>query len=134
MIFEQGEKSDSIYFIRKGAVDIFHSNTLSSFAELGAGENFGEIAFFSGNERCASARTLDNSEILSLDKSKFENFVLNRFPDAVRVYFSIRKNIEENLDLSDINVRCYICNKKGHIVSTCNKLPVPLDEEFRHRR
>ena len=78
--------SEQIYFIRKGIVDIFHSPTLSSFAELTAGENFGEIAFFTGNERCASARTLDNSEILSLDKAPFEEQVLNRFPEAARVY------------------------------------------------
>ena len=47
LLFEEGEMSESIYFIRKGLADIFHSSTLSSFAELGVGENFGEIAFFS---------------------------------------------------------------------------------------
>ena len=33
----------------------------------------------------------------------------------MNTYLNIQKNILEKFDFSDINVRCYICNKKGHI-------------------
>ena len=68
LLFEQGEFTNSLYFIQSGSVAIFHDETGVSLAELGAKETFGEVAFFSDQPRCASARTLDFVELQALER------------------------------------------------------------------
>ena len=85
LLFEQGENSACIYFIQTGAVAIFHNETGASLAELGPKEHFGEVAFFTGSPRCASARTLDFLEAHTLERDDF-GVILNRFPETLRIY------------------------------------------------
>lgn len=75
LIFSDGDNADVIYFIETGNVCIF----IEKFTEqeeistLGPGDYFGEMAFFSGYKRSASAVALIDSTLVSVDKTAFLN-------------------------------------------------------------
>lgn len=73
LIFSDGDSADYIYFIESGHVYIFIEKFTrrEEISALGAGEYFGEMAFFSGDRRTASAAALLDSTVLLLDKQSF---------------------------------------------------------------
>ena len=73
LIFSDGDTADHIYFIDSGQVTIFIEKFTKKeeITTLGAGEIFGEMAFFSGGKRSASAAALVDSTLLRTDKSAF---------------------------------------------------------------
>lgn len=125
IIFESGENSSIIYFVQQGKVEIFHSSTSTVFKVLKNGKCFGEIAFFLGSIRTASARSVSFTELLMLNRADF-NKVLN--------YRPYEKNITEQLvieagekGLSVLRIKCYFCHNVGHIAATCKSYVIPLD-------
>lgn len=75
LIFSDGDNADHIYFIESGSISIFidkftHQEEVSA---LGPGEYFGEMAFFSGDRRSASAAALIDTTLVRVDKSSFLN-------------------------------------------------------------
>lgn len=73
LIFSDGDNADHIYFIESGSVSIFiekftHQEEISA---LGPGEYFGEMAFFSGDKRSASASALIDTTLLCVNKDSF---------------------------------------------------------------
>ncbi len=72
-IFSEGDTADEMYFIESGRVSI----VIQEFANqeevtvLQAGELFGEMAFFSGDKRSASAIALEDTVLLCLTKGAF---------------------------------------------------------------
>lgn len=75
VIFSDGDNADHIYFIESGSVSIFiekftHRDEISA---LGPGEYFGEMAFFSGDKRSASAAALVDTTLSCVDKKSFLN-------------------------------------------------------------
>ena len=72
-IFSGGDSADCIYFIEAGHVYIFTETAASeeAVATLGAGEYFGEIAFFDGGPRAAAAAALRDSTLVLVDRARF---------------------------------------------------------------
>lgn len=72
-IFSEGDNADYIYFIESGSVSIFIQKFTrqEEICRLEVGEYFGEMAFFSGDKRSASATTLSDTKLLSVDKDSF---------------------------------------------------------------
>lgn len=82
----------AIFFILVGGVDIYHEKSIrttevTKLNSLHKGQNFGEISFFSGRSRSASAKATDFTTILSLHREDFLK-VLEHFPED-RVKFLI---------------------------------------------
>jgi CRP-like cAMP-binding protein len=73
LIFSDGDDADYIYFIESGSVSIF----IEKFTEqeeisaLGPGEYFGEMAFFSGDKRSASATAMVDTTLMTVGKVDF---------------------------------------------------------------
>lgn len=75
VIFSDGDHADYIYFIESGNVSIFiekftHQEEINM---LGPGDYFGEMAFFSGDKRSASASAKIDTMLISVDKNSFLN-------------------------------------------------------------
>lgn len=72
-IFSDGDSADYIYFIEDGHTYIFIDKFTSreEVSTMGAGEYFGEMAFFSGDRRSASAAALLDSTLLLLERNTF---------------------------------------------------------------
>ncbi|MHB1300453.1 MAG: cyclic nucleotide-binding domain-containing protein [Burkholderiales bacterium] len=75
VIFSDGDEADHIYFIESGYVSIFIEKFTSreEISSLGPGDYFGEMAFFSGDRRSASAVALLDTTLVSIDKTAFLN-------------------------------------------------------------
>lgn len=75
VIFSDGDDANHIYFIESGYVSIFIEKFTSreEISALGPGDYFGEMAFFSGDRRSASAAALLDTTLVSVDKAAFLN-------------------------------------------------------------
>lgn len=93
-VIEEGEMSSKMFFIQNGTVDIFHQATKSSFKELQVGDYFGEISFFTGKPRCASAKCLDYVDLLSLTRANM-NHILEKFPEASEKTIALSNKCQE---------------------------------------
>ncbi len=75
VIFSEGDDADHIYFIESGHVSIFIEKFTSQeeINSLGPGDYFGEMAFFSGDKRSASAAALLDTTLIGVGKAAFLN-------------------------------------------------------------
>jgi len=112
LIFADGDNADHIYFIESGSVSIFIEKfTLQEeISALGPGEYFGEMAFFSGDKRSASATALVDTTLLSVGKDAFLNFYETNQDVAAKInnVFSKRNNelsFREHLSGSSIGIK-----------------------------
>jgi cyclic nucleotide gated channel alpha 1 len=118
-IFESGENSSMVYFIQNGEVEIFHAATSTTFKILEKGKSFGEIAFFLGSTRSASARSVFFTELLALNRSTL-NGLLNCRPAEKDLTDKLISSAER-LGLKVLYIKCYFCKKEGHIAANCKK-------------
>lgn len=75
----------SIYYIKKGSVEVLHEQTTTIFKILNATDYFGEIAFFTKRPRCAGVRCIEFCETFTTSREATEK-LLRICPD-VRVKF-----------------------------------------------
>ena len=71
MVYFQGEISERFYYLKSGSVKIFitsQNGTEKTLTILQKGNVFGEAAFFDHLPRVSSAKTLEKSEILVIDR------------------------------------------------------------------
>ena len=73
VIFRQGDPGDSVYFIRKGEVEVVREDGSNSevIANLTVGQHFGEMALLSNEPRNATIRTKTATELAALGKWNF---------------------------------------------------------------
>lgn len=126
IIFKENDRSNSIYFIMNGKVEIYHEATQTVFKELKNFKHFGEIAFFIGKNRMASARSLIFSEVLHLSKFSMDEMLLSRPKDheANRIIL-----MQAQYSLNALSIRCYLCNKGGHISKDCKNFVILVDKK-----
>lgn len=71
MVYWQGERAERFYYLKQGSVRIFISSengTEKTLTMLGAGTLFGEASFFDELPRVSSARVMEKSEIVAIDR------------------------------------------------------------------
>lgn len=80
ILFRQGDKGNSCFFIKKGSVDIFISEEgkEKKLSTLGAGEFFGEMSLLTGEPRTATAIANGDSEFIVIDHHGFKDIILNQ--------------------------------------------------------
>ena len=125
LIFEQGENSAMVYFIQSGSVEIYHSLTGSMFKKLKKGRCFGEISFFLGITRTASAKSETFSELLALPKTIMDHILSCRPVEKLLTDELIDST--EKSGLSVLHIRCYLCKKLGHVATTCKDYVISID-------
>jgi len=110
-VFFQGEPSDSLYMILKGSVKVIqasedgHEKILDI---LGPGEIFGEFAMLDGHPRSATVTTYEPTELASISRKDFCNFVAKRPEILWKVLEAlcerIRKTSTDMLEMSSREV------------------------------
>ena len=77
LIFREGDKSDSAFYIKKGKVEIFTKKyeDRKVLAVLKEGEMVGEMSLFEDSPRSASGRAIEDSILLEVSKNKFYAFL-----------------------------------------------------------
>jgi CRP-like cAMP-binding protein len=97
LLFTAGDTADYIYFIEQGKVSIFipRFTTEEEICVLGPGDCFGEMAVFYKDRRTASARTLTDTALLSLDKQVFLDLVRQDQGLARKIHTLLARRNEE---------------------------------------
>lgn len=81
VVCEEDRASDSMFLIRRGAVDVTKHGV--SLAELGPGDYFGEMSLITGTPRNATVTTLEPSVLLEISAPVF-HVIIERSPQATR--------------------------------------------------
>jgi len=77
-IFEQDHYGEHLYIIQEGEVGISLENNSPEFIEtLGKGEDFGVMSLLDDQSRIGTAMALQDTKLLSLEKSKLHGLILH---------------------------------------------------------
>ena len=90
VIFHEGDLADAAFILEKGRVELTKDidGKQTVIATLKAGEILGEMALLDDERRSATARALDDAEVLAIDGHTFVNY-LNRTPPFVRKIMTV---------------------------------------------
>lgn len=80
----EGEVGKNIFFINRGQVEILTGEDETHHGNMGPGDYFGHLSLALGEHRSASVRALDYTEVLVLDKSRYEE-ISAEYPEFLRV-------------------------------------------------
>ncbi|MGM0443895.1 MAG: Crp/Fnr family transcriptional regulator [Fibrobacterota bacterium] len=100
IIFNEGNASDGLYFIKQGKVKIFkrvycNGKTVEyELARLGQNAIFGEMALLGERQRTASVRAIHHTTCMIITRNVFEHHI-SRLPDWVQ---TVIKNLVVRLD------------------------------------
>ncbi|KAL4462190.1 hypothetical protein ABPG73_018935 [Tetrahymena malaccensis] len=124
----------SIYFIQNGQIEIYQQkdqkqNVISVIKILNSGEVFGELSFFSGLQRQASARSVNLSTLYKISREEFIK-VLKENNEDFESFKMMQDQIIFQKDISISHSLCYYCNSKNHIVKECPRTHKYFDKQF----
>lgn len=120
MVFSQGDRAKEMYIIRSGRIKIFRQTDEGEviFANLGPDEFFGEMAFFGNQTRSASAKALEDSELLVVDRETMMKFI--KEPVIWSVLEKMSQRIREVDDkIEDLMVKDML--RKEHLKSIISR-------------
>ena len=107
-IFVEGMLGDTLFVIKKGLVRITRNIPGVGEQELGTIEDggfFGEMALIDGGTRAVSARTLKETELLTIDREDFLRLTKKETAVAMQLLVAIARGVtektRENLPLID---------------------------------
>lgn len=81
IIYRQGEIANSFYYLKEGKVQIFVNSPEGlekNITICKKSEVFGEASFFDGFPRISSAKTIINSEIITIDRADILQYFHNK--------------------------------------------------------
>jgi len=97
----QGDDDPTMYVIASGKVEVYHMDidgNKTHIAFLGPGDPIGEMAYFSGGLRTASARTVETSNMLQASYSALTHYFEN-VPHVAHAFMMLveerRRQLEE---------------------------------------
>lgn len=97
VIFREGDTAETMFVVRKGRVRITKKvrGGEKTFAILGPGEFFGEMAILTGQPRSATATALDDVTLLELDAKRFETMITTQAEIAVRIIQKLARRLDD---------------------------------------
>src|ERR1051326_645019 len=85
LIFREGDDAQAMYLVELGSVSILKSGS-TELTMVGSGGEFGELAFFDGGKRAASARAREAPHVLSIPFVGLSQ-LLERWPSLALVFY-----------------------------------------------
>jgi CRP-like cAMP-binding protein len=97
VVFREGEQGHTMFVLRAGHVRITKQvrGGERTYAVLGPGEFFGEMAVLSGRRRSASATAVDVVTLLELDEKRFETMITTQAEIAARILKKLARRLDE---------------------------------------
>jgi CRP/FNR family transcriptional regulator, cyclic AMP receptor protein len=121
VIFWMDEPGDKLYVIEKGQVRISYSNKEGkeiTLTTLGENAFFGELSLLDGGPHTATARTVRETKLLTIDKGAFYNF-LDKHPQFSQTLLTV---LVDRLRTSTMNMRQHLAG---------DHTPIPQAASFR---
>lgn len=106
VLFDEGDKSQDLYIVQQGVVKIYkHANGKKlPLGLVHSGQFVGELSFFDGKPRSATAEAATDIKVIKLDKPALEK-ELNRLPSWLMVLIkSIAHRVRDADDLVKRNL------------------------------
>jgi len=130
VFFENEDDDSSVYFVIKGKVELYSKpgNIEIPIKELGSGNHFGEVSFFTGRPRGFSVRSKDFTTLFSISRSDFIH-VIETNPDDYEKFCMIKDQILLYEDYYPLKIRCFCCNQLGHLANKCPMIHFLPDHE-----
>ncbi|KAL4499441.1 hypothetical protein ABPG73_008991 [Tetrahymena malaccensis] len=134
IISEQEYDDSSIYFIQSGIIEIYQhqiqkQKKVNVIKVLKNGSIFGELSFFSGFKRQASARSVNLSTLYKIRRDQFIEILKENTEDFER-FKMMQDQIIFQSELSAIHVECFNCKNIGHIATKCPRIQRTKDQQL----
>ncbi|KAL4482517.1 hypothetical protein ABPG72_001493 [Tetrahymena utriculariae] len=135
VIFSDEQYDDlSIYFIQNGVIEIYQQSILKQgkvnvIQTLSENQLFGEISFFSGLSRKASARSVNLSTLYKISREDLLEVLKENDEDFER-FKMMQEQINFQNELQILYAECYTCKQVGHIAQNCPKTHYLFDKQF----
>ena len=100
-VFWIGERGDDMFIVQHGKVRLSYTDDAGhdvSLAQVGPGAFFGELSLLDGGPRTATARTVTETVLLSLDRRGFYDFIEKHPAAALHIIATLGHRQRENLD------------------------------------
>ena len=104
-------------------VELFYESTKTNekcnvLKTLTKGETFGEISFFSDQERETCAKSVDFTTFYCINKNDFLSLI-RKFDEDYQKFCEIKDSIKNNKDTKLLYIRCFSCNEPTHLTPKC---------------
>lgn len=103
ILFEEGDQSKNLYFVKRGIIRIFKRKAEGNIEieTVRNGQVIGELSFFDGQPRSASAEALTTCELIEISRTALDE-ALTKFPDWL---VSLTKTISVRLRSANNRIR-----------------------------
>jgi CRP/FNR family cyclic AMP-dependent transcriptional regulator len=100
VLFNEGDRGEEMYILQSGRVKISKRirGVEKTLATLEKGEFFGEMAILNDKPRSASAETIDECEMLMIDRKTFDALIRGNAESAVRFIKRLADRLRETND------------------------------------
>jgi len=99
-VFKENDAGDKLYIVQKGTVSlkkIVTGNVEKQLSVAREGFIFGELSFMDGKDRSASAFVEEQSDLLSLKRSDFDDFIQKNPKTGMKIYSNLLYVVVERL-------------------------------------
>lgn len=93
-VLEEDTMGDRLHYVTKGNVVVIHKKSATFLMEVSIDTFIGELSFFTGKPRTASARSTNFTEVLTLYLSEFLE-VAERHPKQLDTFNAIRRELRK---------------------------------------
>jgi CRP-like cAMP-binding protein len=121
-VFEESDPGSGMYMIRSGLVKIYAkapSGVEEELARLGPGDFFGETTLTAPAPRTASARTLENTELVGLFRADILELAERRPAVSSSIFLGLTRVVSERLQAASMEIR-RLQNQQGEEISPEN--------------
>lgn len=132
VVFEEGQLSRKLYFVKAGEVAVYHHKSNSVYIKLAQGKHFGEVSFFSNLARTASVVCLDFTILVTLNWICFEK-AAQMYPDVLNKIKALQASCQ-GYKVQALGVKCYQCRQPGHVAALCPNTILHAGRESALRR
>ncbi|KAL4506085.1 hypothetical protein ABPG72_013846 [Tetrahymena utriculariae] len=131
-IFEENDYSNAaLLIIIEGSVEIYsqvaNSHDIKVITQLKEGNILGQINFFTGMARSASARSVGFTKIARITRDDFMEVVKDNEQD-MQTFYQMKDNILLYENYREMNIKCSACQSFGHLQGSCSL--VHFNKEF----
>jgi len=121
-VFEENDPGSGMYMIRSGMVKIFardQNGVEEELARLGPGDFFGETTLTAPAPRTASARTLENTELVGLFRADILELAERKPAISSSIFLGLTRVVSERLQAASLEIR-RLQNQLGEDISPEN--------------
>lgn len=107
-VFEENDPGSGMYMIRSGMVKIFakaQNGAEDELAKLGPGDFFGETTLTAPAPRTASARTLENTQLVGLFRADILELAERKPAVLCSIFHGLTRVVSERLQAASLELR-----------------------------